>query len=55
MVFASRLPCRIVMQIKPHFPITITKWTAPSAEDTTHCQTKRLRRIVGVFEQTIDN
>ena len=28
---------------------------APSAEDITHCQTKRLWRIVGVFEQTVDN
>ena len=34
---------------------TWTKLLAPSAKDITHCQTKRLRRIVGVFEQIIDN
>ena len=28
---------------------------SPSAEDITHYQTKRLRRIVGDFEQTIDH
>ena len=37
------------------FSYLLQNGTAPSAEDITHCQTKRLCRIVGIFEQIVDN